>query len=379
VGGRGVTLSGGQKARIALARAVYADASIYLLDDPLSAVDAHVGKTIWNQVVLGYLRSLGATVIIASHQTQYFNDCDRVIYLADGKIAHFDTVPNLINKGVKILGITGETSTSHSPERMETVYSTEISAIPKETQPKSSKKGKPGSATVKEADASKGKLIKEETMATDSVKLETYCRWFKSGSIALAVLMLLFVSLAQGLSQYQSIMVTHWSQDKYGWTAKELGDRVSEIKIEMTGCNNDGGLNEIYCDKDLGTYALRNVIVAGLNPTEDFSSNIGTRAQVMQKCAEEKGASLEINTGQPSNKYIILYAGVTLGIVILNYVGTIFLASFSLSVSKKLHDMMLFKVLRTKMSFFDTTPQGRITNRFSKDTNSVDQGVLRFA
>ena len=55
VGSKGVTLSGGQKARIALARAVYSDSDIYLLDDPLSAVDSHVGHRIWNEVVMEYL------------------------------------------------------------------------------------------------------------------------------------------------------------------------------------------------------------------------------------------------------------------------------------------------------------------------------------
>lgn len=86
VGGRGVTLSGGQRARISLARALYNDADIYLLDDPLSAVDAHVGQRIWNEAILGYLMAKGKTVLIASHQTHYFKDCDRVITMEDGAI-----------------------------------------------------------------------------------------------------------------------------------------------------------------------------------------------------------------------------------------------------------------------------------------------------
>ena len=92
IGGKGVTLSGGQKARVSLARAIYSDADIYLLDDPLSAVDAHVGKTIWSQAIMGYLRNRGATVLIASHQTQFFNDCDKVLQIVDGNIQNFDTV-----------------------------------------------------------------------------------------------------------------------------------------------------------------------------------------------------------------------------------------------------------------------------------------------
>ena len=86
VGGRGVTLSGGQRARIALARALYNDADIYFLDDPLSAVDAHVGKRIWNEAIMGYLIAQGKTVIIASHQVHYFKTCDRVITIEGGVI-----------------------------------------------------------------------------------------------------------------------------------------------------------------------------------------------------------------------------------------------------------------------------------------------------
>ena len=67
VGSKGFTLSGGQKARIALARAVYSEADIYLLDDPLSAVDAHVGRRIWEEVVLNHLHSNNKTVLITSH------------------------------------------------------------------------------------------------------------------------------------------------------------------------------------------------------------------------------------------------------------------------------------------------------------------------
>lgn len=67
IGGKGVTLSGGQKARISLARAIYSDADIYMLDDPLSAVDSHVGKTIWTEAILKHLKQRGATVLIASH------------------------------------------------------------------------------------------------------------------------------------------------------------------------------------------------------------------------------------------------------------------------------------------------------------------------
>ncbi|XP_066255316.1 probable multidrug resistance-associated protein lethal(2)03659 isoform X2 [Euwallacea similis] len=84
VGERGVTLSGGQKARINLARAVYKDADIYLLDDPLSAVDAHVGKHIYEECIRGYLKE--RAVVLVTHQLQYLRHIQKIYLLEDGRV-----------------------------------------------------------------------------------------------------------------------------------------------------------------------------------------------------------------------------------------------------------------------------------------------------
>ena len=77
-------MSGGQKARVALARAVYRDADVYLLDDPLSAVDAHVGQWLFSECLLKELA--GKTRILVTHQVHLLNLCDSVVVLADGRI-----------------------------------------------------------------------------------------------------------------------------------------------------------------------------------------------------------------------------------------------------------------------------------------------------
>ncbi|KAK5645842.1 hypothetical protein RI129_004306 [Pyrocoelia pectoralis] len=84
VGERGASLSGGQKARINLARCIYREADIYLLDDPLSAVDSRVGKHIFENCIQTFLR--GKTVILVTHQLQYLAYVDYVIALDDGAI-----------------------------------------------------------------------------------------------------------------------------------------------------------------------------------------------------------------------------------------------------------------------------------------------------
>uniref|UniRef100_A0AAG5CQF6 Uncharacterized protein n=1 Tax=Anopheles atroparvus TaxID=41427 RepID=A0AAG5CQF6_ANOAO len=84
VGERGISLSGGQRARISLARAVYRRADIYLLDDPLSAVDTHVGKHIFEQCILMYLKE--KVCVLVTHQLQYLQDIEHVVLMHAGRV-----------------------------------------------------------------------------------------------------------------------------------------------------------------------------------------------------------------------------------------------------------------------------------------------------
>ena len=93
VGERGITLSGGQKARLALARALYLDADIYLYDDPISAVDAKVAKKIFEGVI-EKMRGK-KTQVLVTHQISYIKECDQCLIMVDGEIKYHDTPNNL--------------------------------------------------------------------------------------------------------------------------------------------------------------------------------------------------------------------------------------------------------------------------------------------
>jgi len=103
VGERGVTLSGGQKARLSLARAFYARSDISLLDDPLSAVDSRVGKIIFDKGIRGLL--MGKTVILVTHHLNYARESDKVVVLQEGEILAQGTFSNLLSKKVDLLKI----------------------------------------------------------------------------------------------------------------------------------------------------------------------------------------------------------------------------------------------------------------------------------
>lgn len=96
VGERGITLSGGQKARLTLARALYSDADIYLFDDPISAVDAKVAKKIYEHVIQKLRGS--KTIVLVTHQISYMYGCDEVAIMEDGRITDWNTPSNLKQK-----------------------------------------------------------------------------------------------------------------------------------------------------------------------------------------------------------------------------------------------------------------------------------------
>ncbi|GFR41153.1 hypothetical protein Agub_g1817 [Astrephomene gubernaculifera] len=98
IGEKGINLSGGQKHRVALARATYAAADVYLLDDPLSAVDAHVGRHLFESCICGLLED--KTRLLVTHQLQYLAAADLVVVVEGGRLQHVGSYSELVARGV---------------------------------------------------------------------------------------------------------------------------------------------------------------------------------------------------------------------------------------------------------------------------------------
>ena len=98
VGERGAVLSGGQQARISLARAVYANADVYLLDDPLSAVDAKVGEYIFQKCICEFLSR--KTRILVSHEVSHMKKSDQIVLLSKGVVLIKGTFAEMVGRGV---------------------------------------------------------------------------------------------------------------------------------------------------------------------------------------------------------------------------------------------------------------------------------------
>ncbi len=103
VGERGVALSGGQKARVNLARALYRKADIYLLDDPLSAVDSRVSRHLFEKCIKEHLK--GSIRLLVTHQLQYLPQADHILVLDQGKILAQGKYEDLVNAGIDFVDL----------------------------------------------------------------------------------------------------------------------------------------------------------------------------------------------------------------------------------------------------------------------------------
>ena len=106
IGDRGINVSGGQKARISLARACYSDSDIVVMDDPIAAVDSHVGKALFNQCIRKYME--GRTRILVTNATQYLHKCDYIIVLENQTISHQGTYAELKAQNIDLMALLTE-------------------------------------------------------------------------------------------------------------------------------------------------------------------------------------------------------------------------------------------------------------------------------
>ncbi|XP_037708508.1 probable multidrug resistance-associated protein lethal(2)03659 [Drosophila subpulchrella] len=202
VGDRGASLSGGQKARISLARAVYRQASIYLLDDPLSAVDTKVARHLFEHCMRGYLRD--RIVILATHQLQFLQQADQIVIMNKGQVSAVGTYEELQRSGADFGSILDEPESHEEPaeERSRTPSITE--------QRRSSVK-----SVLSNAESCPGDTPEEQVKEVGRSDLGVYTDYFKAGGGLLPfVVMISFFLGSQGLASLGDYFLSPWVSKK---------------------------------------------------------------------------------------------------------------------------------------------------------------------
>ncbi|KAJ7671586.1 ABC transporter [Mycena polygramma] len=278
VGEKGISLSGGQRQRLNICRSIYSDTDIQIFDDPLSALDAHVGKAVFHNVLQNTLSD--KTRILVTHALHFLPYVDYIITIADGRIAERGTYAELIKHDGEFSKFIAEFGSKEASSE----------------NPEMEGEGEQVDATA-QADARKKATAGVGMMQTEernigAISLDVYKSYISAGNGKFIVpLLVLSLVLLQGSNVMSSYWLVYWQERKWP---------------------------------------------------------------------------------RPEGFYMAIYAffGVSQAITFF-FMGSTF-ALLTYYASQSLHKGALTRVMHAPMSFFETTPLGRIVHRFTKDCDTID-------
>ncbi|KAJ3071937.1 Multidrug resistance-associated protein 4 [Rhizoclosmatium hyalinum] len=218
VGERGVTLSGGQKARLALARACYSDADLLLLDDPLSAVDAKVGRHLFNECLNGLLKDRAR--VLVTHQLQYVIGADHVLLLENGEVTASGSYEAVMNTASSFSTVMKE-FTERKGEEAE--IDDDVPVVVKKAEKAINVEDATVTDKAKTSEAIPTQFVKEEA-AKGTVALNVYRDYFRAGASWFSIgILVLALALGNILLIMTDWWVGQWSSQadqnapKWGW------------------------------------------------------------------------------------------------------------------------------------------------------------------
>ncbi|OLN87153.1 Oligomycin resistance ATP-dependent permease YOR1-like protein 2, partial [Colletotrichum chlorophyti] len=292
IGERGITVSGGQKQRISIARAIYFDADIILMDDPLSAVDADVGRKIMDEAICGLLAN--KCRVLATHSLHVLNRCDKIVWLEKGRIKAEGTYQQLMEKEndfVQLMNLTSniEDEPGKATGSSAAADGNDISCCTTSDLDRMESKRSP---------MVKVDLMQDEERAIKAVAWDVYRGYLKAaGSLLVAPLVIFLLALSQAAYILTGLWLSWWTAGRFSLT--------------------------------MGGWLI-----------------------------------LRLQIG--------IYAGLGVGQTLMLFAFSVSISLFGTRASRRMFRNAMSRVLRAPISFFDTTPLGRIANRFSKDVDVMD-------
>ena len=338
IGENGINLSGGQKQRVALARAVYQQADVYLFDDPLAALDAHVGADVFQNVISndGILKD--KTRVLVTHNLWAIKHVDRIIVIRDGKIAEDGTYQQLRSNEGHFAEFLRENTKEDNVD--------DCVIKPEPTNSNISDIGK--DVGVKKRRASTYRRILSEN---GSVRSRTM-------SITSTL------SLESGGEIHYKNLLQETNHENPVESERDVA-RLTEDEQALAG-NVKWAIFTKYF-KALGWITwLITLLLYFICQTLNLGTNI-VLAQWTDDANKDDNAVRD--------RYMIIYAsiGVTEGALLFIKELTLYLAC--VKASRVIHENLLNRMIHSPMEFYDTNPIGRILNRFSTDIDCIDQAM----
>ncbi|XP_063562335.1 ATP-binding cassette sub-family C member 3 isoform X2 [Gorilla gorilla gorilla] len=338
IGEKGINLSGGQRQRVSLARAVYSDADIFLLDDPLSAVDSHVAKHIFDHVIGPEGVLAGKTRVLVTHGISFLPQTDSIIVLADGQVSEMGPYPALLQRNGSFANFLCNYAPDEDQGHLEDSW------------------------TASEGAEDKEALLIEDTLSnhTDLTDNDPVT----------------YVVQKQFMRQLSALSSDGEGQGR-PVPRRHLGPSEN---VEVTEAKADGALTQeekaaigtvelsVFWDyaKAVG---LCTTLAICLLYVGQSAAAVGANVWLSAWTNDAMADSRQNNTSLRLGVYAAL--GILQGLLVM--LAAMAMAAGGIQAARVLHQALLHNKIRSPQSFFDTTPSGRILNRFSKDIYVIDE------
>ncbi|KAJ3028320.1 UNVERIFIED_CONTAM: hypothetical protein HDU68_001935 [Siphonaria sp. JEL0065] len=300
IGERGINLSGGQKQRINIARLMYSESKIVLLDDPLSAVDAHVGKHLFEKCILQSMRD--RTRVLVTHQLHFLSQCDHIVFMKDGEIHEQGSYTQLMANGgefSEMMKTHGGAAEDESGPSSQIAEVHDLAKVFEELE---------DLTTPKEGTQD---IMSKEDQASGGVAAEVWWRYILScGGVLFCIQSVLLIATNEGTTVVNNLWLTWWTGNAFPWLS--------------------------------------------------------------------------------NTNYSLIYLGLAILSSLATFLYSYFFAFTGTRASRIMHEKALNRILACPVYFFgwllsflvtintsrtDTTPVGRIINRFSADVDALDNSV----
>ncbi|CAN6485835.1 unnamed protein product [Victoria cruziana] len=317
IGDRGINLSGGQKQRVQLARALYQDADIYLLDDPFSAVDAHTGSELFKEYILSALAL--KTVIYVTHQVEFLPAADLILVLKEGQIIQAGKYEDLLQAGTDF-----DVLVSAHNEAIESLDIPESTGPDPDETTQDNEQDQDSQSVPRNLDALQNQNSENDLSEKKAIKEKKKAKRMRKKQLV---------------------------QEE----ERERGRVSLKVYLSYMAAAYKGALIPLIILAQTAFQVLQiagNWWMAWANP-----QTVGDKPRTS------------------SAVLLIVYMSLAFGSSLFVFLRAVLVATFGLAAAQKLFLKMLISIFRAPMSFFDSTPAGRILNRVSVDQSVVDLDI----
>ncbi|XP_044042039.1 ATP-binding cassette sub-family C member 9 isoform X8 [Siniperca chuatsi] len=332
IGERGINLSGGQRQRICVARALYQNTNIVFLDDPFSALDIHLSDHLMQEGILKFLQDDKRTVVLVTHKLQYLIHADWIIAMKDGSVLREGTLKDIQTHDVELY------------DHWKTLMNRQDQELEKDIQQDS-----------------------QTTLERKTLRRAFYSREAKN--------------------QIDDEDEEEEEEEEDDDNMSTTTNRRSKIPWKVCWCYmSSGGFFMVFLM--VSSKLLKHSVIVAIDywlaiwtsSKSNQSAGAGTDGSNGTSLADRAGSNTTLPTpGSPEAEnddyylpvFIILCAaGITLCLI-----TSLTVEFLGLSAATNLHHNLLNKIIHAPIRFFDITPLGQILNRFSADTNIIDQHI----